>query len=167
MNVTSLKFFGKCKDGSEAESYTYWEGLPPLPPGHTPAKDQVQPKQIVTPATMTEFHRVYTVEGEDVMPNETAAFWLVSAGMPVCWMAQSGMFLQGRKAIKRVFGDLYDWERFNAFDATIDVVNGVLARNKSTTAKYLFAVDNGEGWHVEASNDIDAMDKMREALASQ
>lgn len=156
------QFIGKCRDESAAEAYTYWEELPPLPPGHRPAEDQVPPKQIITPATLKGLHRVYSIIGDDAMPNETATFWAIGTE-PVCWLAQSGMLLQGRKAIKRVFGDQYDWERISAFDIAVDSVRSVLGR-VNDGGKYLFATNDGHGWHVELSNDLDAMDKMREVL---
>ena len=166
MKITKIDYLGKCKDTSIRERFRYYEGMPPLGPGHMVAPDQPQPDAIQMPTTLEGPHRVYMVEGDDVLPNETATFYLIK-GEPACWFAQSGMVLQGRKAIKRVFGDLYDWEKVSAFDLTIDAIRTALARNSSPDGKYLFATDTGDGWHVELSNDTDIMDAFREFLSQR
>ncbi len=173
MKVTKIEYLGKCRDGSDAEAYKYYEGKPPLPPQDIVSPDSAPVTRIVLPAALSGPHRVYLVtEGEDIESNESAAFGMIelydatqtlTGREPVCWMAQSGIFLQGRKAIKRVFGDLYDWEKLSAFDMSIDAARGILERNERG-GKYLLAADTGDGWHVEASNDIEAMDALREAF---
>lgn len=163
MKVTRLAKVGRCKSMKDGERYQYFEGLPPLPPGHNP--DENDPGIVeIEPPLHWGAHTVYKVEGEGVETNETATFTMIKDA-PVCWMAQSGVTLQGRKAIKRVFGDLFKANDIKDPSAAIGRIREALGRLVAMfNVKYILAVDGGDGYVIEASNDPDGMDKIRKAL---
>jgi hypothetical protein len=172
MIVTKVEHVGNCKSTEEGETYRFFNGMPPLPPGDTPdpgnkhLKAGGKHEERFIPEEMgTGTHRVYRVkEGHGTLMNEVAVFAKPGA-VPMCWLVSADKLLHGREDIQEVFPEIFIIDGEEDPTGPINAVcEGLQRLGASYGTKYALLIDKGQGWSMQETNDPHIMRRVREAL---